>query len=1066
MNCPRCGEENPPRFRLCGFCGTPLGDSLPAQEARKTVTIVFCDLKGSTQLGERLDSESLGEVMNRYFDEMRFELEHHGGTIEKFIGDAVMAVFGLPRLHEDDALRAVRAAAGMQSALTSLNDELERRWGVRLENRIGVNTGEVVTADPGSLAQRLLVGDAVNVAARLEQAAGAMEVMLGEPTYRLVRDAVEVEPVEPLELKGKSQRVPAYRLVGLRAERERRAQAMPLVGRAEELGALEDELAASVESSSCRLVTVIGEPGLGKTRLTEEFMSRAEESALVLRGRCLPYGRGITFWPLVEIVRAAAGIREDDDASAARAKLRAVIGEGRDEVFERVSVAVGLDDHAFPVEELFWGARLMLESLGDSRALVLVFDDVHWAEQTFLDLVEHLRTAIRDRSVLILCLARDDFLEQFPDWDARGDRLLRLEPLGAEGTEAIAKAILGDGVVDARIRARVVEAAEGNPLFAEQLASMVLDEGASEHGAADVEALLGSSLPPTIHALLAARLDRLAKDERLMLEAASVVGLEFREDAVRHLVPEQIMDDVGTLIGSLERRRFVLRRPAAEGDGHSFRFSHMLVKDAVYQGILKRARAALHERFVEWADTVNRDRERAGEFQEILAYHLEQAFRYLGELGPVDEHGQQLGRRAAGLLATAGRRAFARGDMAAAANLLRRAVDLLPEQEEERLVLLVPLAEAFLETGELAWAQLYLDQAAEAPRARADPPFAAGIELMRALVLGSSGDDAASAKAVAVAACRAIDIFEPLADHEGLATAYRALAWAKGTETRFGEAAAAAQEAVVHAALAGDERQRSRGAAQYAIAALHGPTPVSEAMARCREIIGESGDDRRLRGLVTSLMAPLEAMQGDFEAARALVRQARATLEELGSSVLAASTSQESCVVEMLAGEPAEAETHLRRDYELLERMGERYLLSTIAGELARTLYAQARYEEALAMTETAERLSADDDIGSQALWRSVRARLVARSGDLTEGIALAEEAVRLLEPGDTLVRKADALVDLADVLRGAGLADEARHRLDEAVALLRAKGNMVALGSLIGHETAAEALGSVRTPS
>jgi ATP/maltotriose-dependent transcriptional regulator MalT len=541
----------------------------------------------------------------------------------------------------------------------------------------------------------------------------------------------------------------------------------------------------------------------------------------------------------------------------------------------------------------------------------------------------------------------------------------------------------------------------------------------------------------------------------MVLEAASVVGLEFREEAVRHLVPEQIADDVGALVRLLERKRFVRRRPAGGFGSESFRFSHMLVKDAVYGGILKRARAGLHERFVEWADTVNRDRERGGEFQEILAYHLEQAFRYLDELGPVDEHGRELGRRAATLLAAAGRRAFARGDMAAAANLLRRGVDLLPEHDAERLELAAPLGEAFLETGELAWAQVYLDEAAGDPRAAVDPPFAARIELMRSLVDGYAGADAVSVEAVADAACRAIEIFEPLADHEGLATAYRALAWAKGTETRFGETAAAAQEAVIHAGLAGDERQRSRAAAQYAIAALHGPTPVAEAMARCRELLGQSGEDRRLRGLVTSLLAPLEAMQGDFEAARALVREARAMLEELGTSVLAASTSQESCVVEMLAGEPAEAEAHLRRDYELLERMGERYLLSTIAGELARALYAQGRYDESFAMTEIAEELSAGDDVGSQALWRSVRARLLARRGHLTEALALAEEAVQLLEPGDTLVRKADALVDLADVLSEAGFPEDSRRRLDEAVALLRAKGSISALATITGLATA-----------
>jgi class 3 adenylate cyclase/tetratricopeptide (TPR) repeat protein len=1061
MRCPRCGEENPPRFRLCGFCGNPLSEGIPAQEARKTVTILFCDLRGSTQLGERLDSESLREVMYRYFDEMRSVLELHGGTIEKFIGDAVMAVFGLPRLNEDDALRAVRAAAGMQSALETLNGELERRWGVRLVNRIGVNTGEVVTSNDAQ-SGRLLVGDAVNVAARLEQAAGPMEAFVGEPTYRLVRDSVEVEPVEPLELKGKSDRVPAYRLLGLRPESESRPPSLPLVGRVEELRALEAELAAAVDSSSCRLVTVLAEPGLGKTRLTEEFIRRASDRALVLRGRCLPYGRGITFWPLVEIVRSAAGIRDEDTAAEARRKLCDLVGPGREDVLDRITVAIGLSEQAFPVQELFWGARVLLESVGADRPLWLVFDDVHWAEETFLDLVENLRTAIRGRPTVLLCLARDEFLEQFPEWETRPNRLIRLEPLGAEGSEAIAEAILGEGPETAAVRTRVVEVAEGNPLFVEQLASMMIDEGLLDGGAGSEGALPERALPPTIHALLAARLDRLAAAERQVLEAASVVGLEFREDPVRHLVPEAIASDVEGLIGLLERRRFVRRRSTAD-DGTSYRFSHMLVKDAVYGGLLKRARAGLHERFVEWADSVNRDREREAEFQEILAYHLEQAFGYLSELGPVDEHGRRLGRRAADLLAAAGLRAFARGDMAAAANLLRRAVDLLPPGDDERLALSAPLGEAFLETGELAWAQVYLDEAADSPRSAVDPAFAAGIGLLRALVDGYAGDDATSVEAVSKAARRAVEIYEPLDDHEGLATAYRVLAWAEGTACRFGDAAAAAQEAVVHAALADDERQRGRAAAQYAIAALHGPTPVAEAMIRCRELLSHAGEDRRLQGLVTSLLAPLEAMQGDFDAARALVDQARSTLDELGTSVLAASTSQESCVVEMLAGEPAAAEAHLRRDYELLQKMGERYLLSTIAGELARALFAQARYDESFVMTEVAEELSASDDVGSQALWRSVRARLLARRGELKGAVELAEEAVRLLEPGDTLVRKADALVDLADVLSSAGLVDDARRRLDEAVVLLRAKGNVSALAAITGIAPAVEVVPEAR---
>src|SRR5581483_1257298 len=342
--CPSCGEENPARFRLCGFCGAPLAEPVPVQEVRKTVTIVFSDLKGSTSLGERIDSEALREVMSRYFEEMRGALEEHGGLIEKYIGDAIMAVFGLPRIREDDALRAVRAADEMKRRLAVLNEELEQRWGVALQNRTGVNTGEIVAGDPTS-GQRLVIGDTVNVAARLEQAAGAQEVLIGEPTYRLVRDSVVVEPVEPLELKGKAERVPAYRLVSVEQLGMAHRRQLPLVGRDAELEALESAFEAAVSSSSCRLVTVVAQAGVGKSRLIEEFFGRMGDRATALSGRCLPYGRGITFWPLIEAVRQAAGIDDDDSPDAATAKIAALTDDH--DVRARIASAIGLGGEEF-----------------------------------------------------------------------------------------------------------------------------------------------------------------------------------------------------------------------------------------------------------------------------------------------------------------------------------------------------------------------------------------------------------------------------------------------------------------------------------------------------------------------------------------------------------------------------------------------------------------------------------------------------------------------------------------------------------------------------------------------
>ena len=1060
--CPNCGEENPPRFRLCGFCGTALVVELPAQERRKTVTVFFSDLKGSTNLGEALDSESLREVMTRYFDEMRAILEHHGGRVEKYIGDAIMAVFGLPRVHEDDALRAVRAALATKDALAALNEELQQRWGVQLQNRTGVNTGEVVAGDP-TQGQRLVTGDVVNVAARLEQAAPTLEILIGEPTYQLVRHAVEVEAVEPLELKGKSERVPAFRLLATRDTETTERRTMPLVGRERELDVLDRAVRASIEASSCRMVTVLGEAGVGKSRLTDAFVDSAVGTAQVLTGRCLPYGRGITFWPLAEIARAAAGIRDDDSTDIAATKLARLVAPDTDGVAERVASAVGLSQRQFPLEELFWGTRKLFQALASRGPLVLVFEDIHWAESTFLDLIDHVVASTTDVPLVVLCLARHELLEHRPQWADRPDaEMLSLEPLSREDASRIVDNLLGRVGIDEQVRERIVEAADGNPLFVEQLLSMMIDEGVvrrTDAGWVAADAVAEIAIPPTINALLAARLDQLAPEERLVIDAASVIGLIFAGSAVRELVADPVRHQVASLLDSLEGKQLVRVNRSALDDEDAFRFQHILIRDAVYSGLLKRNRATLHERFADWGERVNRDRDRS-EYEEILGYHLEQSYSFLAELGPVDDHGRELGERAFVKLSATGRRAFGRGDMPAAANLLRRAAGLLPEDDHRRLELLPDLGEAFMEIGEFAWARVYLEQAIDAGEGRPGDVVSARARLVSALVHAYARSDAASTAGIVDEAEQAIPVFEQRSDHEGLALAYRSLAWARGTACRFGEAATAAQRAVEHATIAGDERQRTRAASQYAIAALHGPTPVSEAIAYCEEIIERANGDRRSEGLITSLLAPLIAMNGDFDRARDLSRRAKLILEDLGPGVLAASTSQESSVVEMLARRPEVAEHQLRTDFQTLTEMGERYLLSTIAGELARAVYAQGRLDEAMDLTRAAEELSDEDDVVSQAYWRSVRARVLAHQGKLDEGVALAREAVEILTTTDILARRAEALIDLAEILETAGRAEAARNALDDAIALLDQKEH------LVGLERARAALARVDEPA
>ena len=868
--CSQCGTDNPDAAKFCFACGSPLVSAAPAappQEVRKVVSIVFSDLKGSTAMGEKLDSESLREVMTRYFDAMSAELEKHGGVVEKFIGDAIMAVFGLPTVHEDDALRAVRAAADMQQAQAVLNDELERHWGVRLTVRTGVNTGQVVAGDP-TAGQRLVTGDAVNVAARLEQAAGEQEVLLGDLTYRLVRDYVDVEEVEPLELKGKAERVPAYRLVGVRkdVERPRRLDA-PMVGRDKELEVLRSALRCSVGDGRCRLVTVVGEAGVGKSRLIDEFIRSVDGDASVLRGRCLPYGDGITFWPLAEAVRGAAGIAERDSIDLALEKLRAVAGD--DDVAARVGAAIGLSSDTFPVQELVWGARKLLETLAQPQPLVVVFDDIHWAEPTFLELIEHVVDQTKATPLLLVCPTRHELVERLPEWStSEGAQRIELGPLTGDEAGLVADHLLGDAGLDDVVRARIVAASEGNPLFVEQLLSMLIDEGliAFEDGAwRATEDIDHVSVPPTIRALLAARLDHLEPGERAVIEPAAVIGQVFLRDAVAHLVPEHVHPQVEARLSSLTDKQFVLPdRSRAEED--AYKFHHILIRDTAYDGILKRARATLHERFVEWGDSVNR--EGATEYEEILGYHLEQAYRYLSELGPLNDHSRALGADGARRLSSAGRRAFARGDGNAAAGLLGRAVALLPEDDDVRLQVLTEYGDALLQVGRFEEAQTALDEAIAFSERTGARAVLANASLVRLLVRLRSEAAEGWRDEAAVTTAEAMAVFEELADHAGMARAWRLLAWTHGTACNFGLAAEAQERALEAARLAGDTRQQSRSATAYAVAAVFGPTPVAEARERCLEMLEQVSGDRHSEGILLGYLASLYAMQGAFAEAR------------------------------------------------------------------------------------------------------------------------------------------------------------------------------------------------------
>src|ERR671935_215933 len=596
--CPICGTENPEGFRFCGQCGTVLLQATP--ERRKTATILFCDVSGSTALGERLETEAVREGMLRYFDEMRTALERHSGVVEKFIGDAVMAVFGVPVAHEDDALRAVRAATDMLARLEELNDEFEGRFGSRIGLRIGINTGEVVAGDV-SAGETFVSGDPVNVAARLEQTAAVGEVLLGELTWRLTRQAIRAERVEPLTLKGKEKPVPAYRLLGLAdGVQARVARAgSALVGREEELARLRRELDAAVAARDCRLVTILGEPGMGKSRLAEEFLGSRRPGTQLLRGRCLSYGEGITYWALGEIVRAAARLDKDDPAATARAQLGALLAETEDAVAATglLVQAIGLESGGGATGEIGWAARRLVEAVARERPVVVTIEDLHWAEPALLDLVEQLAALARG-PILVLCTSRPE------------------------------------------------------------------------------------------------RLDRLESRQRTLLEDGAVEGQLFHFGALLALASEGA-ERASAVLEELARRELVQSAPPSFSDELAYRFRHILIRDAAYRALPKKARAELHETYAHWLE--GKADGRATEFEEILGYHFEQAYRYRAELGLGDDG---LAVRAGRLLASAGRRALGRSDMSAAEGLLSRAVALLPDEDPERIERLLGLSVALRELGE------------------------------------------------------------------------------------------------------------------------------------------------------------------------------------------------------------------------------------------------------------------------------------------------------------------------------------------------------------------------------
>jgi class 3 adenylate cyclase/tetratricopeptide (TPR) repeat protein len=956
--CAVCGYEAAEPFKFCPECGAAAAPG--GAEQRKVVTVLFCDVVGSTSLGESIDPEALRALLARYFERMKEAVERHGGTVEKFIGDAVMAVFGVPIAHEDDALRACRAAVEMRETFAE----------VGVEGRIGITTGEVVTGTE----ERLATGDAVNVAARLQQAAEPGEVLIGEPTLAVVREAVEVVALEPLELKGKAQPVPAYRLKAVHEPRERRPETR-FVGRQQELAAVRAAWDHAVAERRCELVTIVGEAGVGKSRLVGEALAGIE--APIVSGRCLPYGEGITYWPVVGVVKQLDALPSDETAAAA---IRSLLGE---------------EETSTTAEEIAWAFRKLLE---EQAPLIVVFDDIHWGEETFLDLLEHVGLLSSGAPLLLVCMARPELLERRPQWPVT----LRLESLSdADVAELI------PGRIGTELRERISRAAGGNPLFVTEMLAMTDEAGG------DV------AVPPTLQALLAARLDQLDRSERAVLERGAVEGEIFHRGAVQALAPEELQ--VTPRLAALVRRHLI-RPDAPQLPGEDgFRFRHLLIRDSAYEALAKGVRADLHERFARW---LQEHGAALVELDEIVGYHLEQACNYRRELGlPVDE---ELRTAARIRLSAAGRRARVRQDHRAAASLFERAAALVPSDEVD-LALEVELIEAFF-LGErspdaLGRARSLAERGAAAGDRVAELCGRIEEEQLRTWLEPEGATERLNALLD-----EAMPVLEAASDDLALYVGYTALGQLANMRSHLDTLTDAYEQAAIHADRA---RLGNRLIGLRNMGRFHGSTSVTELMAWQDGLDESDQRDVWLRGYRAQVLA----MLGRFDEARAIVVDLLAELSERGGFALGSVQAEAALEIELMAGDSPAAVAAGEEGCRVMDELGQRSALSTVAGRLALAYYELGRMDEAEAWAGRSAELGAEDDAITQMLWRQARAKVLVRRGEHSEAQRLAREAVAIADETQMLNDEARAYADLAEEAAGA---------LGQALPRFERKGNLV----------------------
>jgi class 3 adenylate cyclase/tetratricopeptide (TPR) repeat protein len=1000
-------------------------------QSRKVVTVLFADVVGSTSSQEHMDPESVRRDMDRFYVAMRQAVETHGGRVVKFIGDAVMAVFGVPYVREDDARRALAAAAAMRDAVVALAD-------ANIALRVGVNTGEVVvTADDYDV-----VGDVVNVASRLEHAAGPRQILVGESTWRLVRFRARLRALPPLTLKGRAEPVQAFQLLSLDPGRDS-GSATPFIGRTTELGRLLTTLDDAISAGMARLVTIVGSPGVGKTRLARELATAAQASARVVEMRCDP-ALGVTFGPIAEALRLAASLAEDASDETILAALTALLDEGepdRERIAVRAAALMGVGEPGLP-EESFWAVRRLVEATARVRPVMLVFDDVHWAEPLLLDLIEYLSEWIRDAPVLLVSTARPEVREIRPSLVKEGAQVaavIPLEGLPAEESRLLACELLGVDHLPELLLERLASASEGNPLFVGELVRMLVDDGAlrreGDSWVATVD-LAEVDVPLTIHALLSARIDRLAPRERAVLEVASVIGRTFYRGAVAELGTADARAELDVVLEQLHRKELVDRTGTYWIDEPVLRFHHVLIRDAAYRRLLKDVRANLHERVADWLESKAGD---LVEHDDAIGYQLERAYRLRLEGGVTDA---DLGRRAAERLSAAGRRALEAEDRPAAASLISRAVECLDPADADVPGLLIDECDALLAAG---------DVNAAVPVVAALERVAEGSGRLEAWADCYAGElanltDPAHLANTAARSAEAATRLSALGDLVGEAKAQSVRAQSLRRLGHIAECEATLDRALAAARAAGDRRRATSVLAGAPVAALWGPNPVTRASGRCLDVVRVLRITRRSPAVEATSMrcqAVLEALRGRIEAARRMLETTRSSLEELGHAHGLLEIDLAAGMVETIAGDLGPAEENLRRAHDGFAALGIDVDAGLAAAILARVCVAHGAFDDAIDLTMESE-LRGGDDLKTAIAWRAVRAEALAHAGHLDEARRLAEQAVELAQPTDALVDHADALMALATVMRVRRDEPAARTHAQRALGLYERKGASV----------------------